>query len=96
MKKAHVDILGDVEKSIHEFLEKANKSLGDDSIKTVVEFGEIAATILSIAKDMNADIIVIGSHSRNWLENIVLGSQAQEVLKKTTLPLLIIPTKKQN
>jgi len=96
MREWRVDILGDLEKSVHEFLEKAKKSLGDDSIQTVVEFGEIATTILGTAKDLNADIIVIGSHSRKWLENIILGSQAADVLKKTTIPLYIIPTKKQN
>ena len=96
MREWRVDIMGDLEKSVREFLEKAKKSLGDDSIQTVVEFGEIAAIILGTAKDLNADIIVIGSHSRNWLENIILGSQAADVLKKTTIPLYIIPTKKQN
>jgi len=29
------------------------------------------------------------------LENIMMGSQAADVLKKTTIPLYIIPTKKQ-
>jgi nucleotide-binding universal stress UspA family protein len=96
MREWRVDILGDLEKSVHEFLNKVKKSLGDDSIQTVVEFGEIAATILGTAKDVNADIIVIGSHSRKWLENIILGSQAADVLKKATIPLYIIPTKRQN
>ena len=96
MREWRVDIMEDLEKSVREFLEKAKKSLGDDSIQTVVEFGEIATTILGTAKDLNADIIVIGSHSRKWLENIILGSQAADVLKKTTIPLYIIPTKKQN
>jgi nucleotide-binding universal stress UspA family protein len=95
MREWRVDIMGDLEKSVREFLGKAKKSLGDDSIQTVVEFGEITDIILGTAKDLNADIIVIGTHSRKWLENIFLGSQVADVLKKTALPLYIIPTKKE-
>lgn len=96
VREWHVDILGDLEKSVREFLGKAKKNLGDDSIQTVVEFGEIAATILDTAKDLNVDLIVMGSHSRKWLENIILGSAAQDVLKDTLIPLYIVPTKKRD
>jgi nucleotide-binding universal stress UspA family protein len=96
MRELRVDFTGDLEVSTQRYLDKTKKHLGDDSIQTVYEFGEIAATILGTAKDLNADIIVIGSHSRKWLENIILGSQAADVLKKTTIPLYIIPTKKHN
>jgi nucleotide-binding universal stress UspA family protein len=95
MRELRVDILGDLKKSTQEFLNKAKKHLGDDSIITRLEMGEIADTILSTAKEVNADVIVMGSHSRKWLENIILGSEAEDVLRKTTLPLFIIPTKNQ-
>ena len=91
-----VDIIGDLRIAIQKFLDKAKKQLGDESIRTEIEFGDIAYVILGTAKDLNADIIVMGSHSRKWLENIILGSQAADVLKKTTIPLYIIPTKKQD
>jgi len=95
MRELRVDILGDLKKSTQEFLDKSKKYLGDDSIKTVLKEGEIAETIMNTAKELKADVIVMGSHSRKWLENIILGSEAEEVLKKTTVPLFIIPTKKQ-
>ena len=91
-----VDIIGDLRIAIQKFLDKAKKQLGDESIRTVIEFGDIAYVILGTAADLNADIIVMGSHSRKWVENIILGSQAADVLKKTTIPLYIIPTKKQD
>jgi len=91
-----VDIIGDLRIAIQKFLDKAKKQLGDESIRTEIEFGDIAYVILGTAKDLNADIIVMGSHSRKWLENIILGSQAADVLKKTAIPLYIIPTKKRD
>lgn len=90
-----IDMLADLKKSTQKFLDKAKKHLGDDdSIKTVLENGEVAETILRTATEMKADIIVMGSHSRKWLEDILIGSEAQDVLKKSHIPLLIIPTKK--
>jgi nucleotide-binding universal stress UspA family protein len=79
MREFRVDIIDDLQKSIHVFLDKAKKLLGDESIQTVVEFGEIADIILGTAKDLDVDIIVMGSHSRRWLESIILGSEAEAV-----------------
>lgn len=77
------------------FLNKAKLHLADDSIRTVQKEGDFAQIILEIATEMKADCIVMGSHSQKWLENIVMGSVTQEVLRKTTIPLFIVPTKKQ-
>jgi nucleotide-binding universal stress UspA family protein len=78
------------------FLEKIKHHLGDKNIQTLVKEGDFAESILKAAKDSHADIIVIGSHSRKWLENIVMGSVTEKVLNHTSIPLFIIPTKKHN
>jgi nucleotide-binding universal stress UspA family protein len=78
------------------FLEKSKHHLGDKNIQTVVEEGEYAEVILKTAKVVHADIIVMGSHSHKWLENIIMGSVAEKVLLHTSIPLFIIPTKKRN
>ena len=75
------------------FLDKSRSHLGDASIQILVAEGDFAEAILKSAKNQHADIIVIGSHSRKWLENIVMGSVTEEVLHHTTIPLYIIPTK---
>jgi len=77
------------------FLDKLKKDLGDEKIKTLVKVGDTSDFILNTAKEINADIIVLGTHSRKWLENIIMGSIAESILKHSTLPLFIVPTKKQ-
>ena len=77
------------------FLDKTRSQLGDVNIQTAVEEGDLAATILKTAKKLEADVIVIGSHSQKWLENIVMGSVTEAVLRQSEIPLLIIPTKKR-
>jgi len=76
------------------YLEKLKHHLGDTSIQTIVKEGDFADSILKTAKEIHADILVMGSHSRKWLENIVMGSVTQDVLNNTTIPLFIVPTKK--
>jgi nucleotide-binding universal stress UspA family protein len=78
------------------FLDKSKHHLGDKTIQTQVKEGDFAESILKTAKDLHADIIVMGSHSRRWLENIVMGSVTEEVLHHTPIPLFIIPTKKHS
>ena len=89
------DIMDELKKTSLNFLEKSKHHLGDDAIKTMVREGSIGASILDVAKEINADTIVMGSHSRRWLENIIMGSITEYVLHRTAIPLFIIPTKKQ-
>jgi nucleotide-binding universal stress UspA family protein len=84
-----------LKKASLKFLDKTRTHLGDTTIRTMVAEGDFANTILRSAKSVNANIIVLGSHSRKWLENIVMGSVAEEVLRHTAIPLFIIPTKKR-
>ena len=77
------------------FLDKSKEHLGDNDIETLVMEGDFAKSILEAANTLKVDVIVIGTHSRKWLESIVMGSVAKEVLLKTSIPILIIPTKKQ-
>jgi nucleotide-binding universal stress UspA family protein len=78
------------------FLEKAKRHLGDTTIQTVMKGGDFAQKILETAEEIKADCIVMGSHSQKWLENILVGSVTEEVLRKTTFPLFIVPTKKRD
>ena len=89
-----VDLLGDLKVTTQAFLDKSKKQLGDEAVQTVLKEGEIADTILKTAKEMDIDIIVVGSHSRKWLENII-GSQAEDVLTNSPIPVLIVPIKKK-
>ncbi|MCX6270935.1 MAG: universal stress protein [Bacteroidetes bacterium] len=91
-----LDSVEGLQKASQHFLDKTKHHLGDNSIKTLIKEGDIAESILKAAKDLHADIIVMGSHSRKWLEKIVLGSVAEKTLDHTTIPLFFIPTKKHH
>jgi nucleotide-binding universal stress UspA family protein len=78
------------------FLEKIKLHLGDKTICTVLEEGDFADTILMKAKGLDIDILVMGSHSHRWLEDLVLGSVTTKVVRLTTIPVFIVPTKKRD
>ena len=76
-----------------QYLSKLKQLLGDDTIQIVVKNGECGETILSAATELNADIVVMGTHSRRGFEKILLGSIAEHVLRKSLIPVFIIPIK---
>lgn len=54
-----------------------------------------ATGILNAADELNADLIVMGSHGRTGFKKFFLGSVAQEVLSISPLPVLIIKSVNQ-
>lgn len=50
------------------------------------------AGILEFAQKHDNDLIVIGTHSRNLLERALLGSTADRIVRKSTVPVLVVPT----
>ena len=78
------------------FMEKMKHHLGDMMIKSLIKEGDFADCILETVKEEDIDIIVMGSHSKKWLENIVMGSVTESVLRQSTIPMFIVPTGKRN
>ncbi len=83
----------DLNKAAMDFLQKTKIHLGDETIQTLTGEGETATVILKVAKEMEVDIIVIGSHGRSGLNKLLMGNVAEEVLHHSSIPLFVIPTK---
>lgn len=50
----------------------------------------VSAVIDSDALNWKADLIVIGTHGRSGLNRLLLGSVAEEVVRGTPLPVLLV------
>lgn len=50
--------------------------------------------ILEYAKEKNAHYIVMGSHGRSGLYDMVVGSLTKEITKSAEIPVLVIPVHK--
>lgn len=59
--------------------------------KLIVKQGIPSEVIIQEATDLNIDLIVIGSLGHNMLYNVFIGSVATEVIKRSPVPLLVVP-----
>lgn len=55
-----------------------------------MEVGRAQDKILSVAKSIGADLIVVGSHGRHGLEKLMLGSTANAVLQGALCDVLAV------
>ena len=83
----------ELKKTAEDYLDNIKWNLGDETIQTMIKEGDYAEIILQTAKEMNAKIIVMGTHSRKGLDKVLLGSVAENVLHNSTIPLFVIPVK---
>ncbi len=89
----NLEMQEEIKKVAENYLEKAAAHLGKN-IQTHLRVGETAEEILNYAKEWNADLIVMGTHSRSALEKLFMGAEATKVLEKTTIPVFMVPVKK--
>jgi universal stress protein A len=59
-------------------------------VEHVLSEGEPASEIIRFANGMNADLIVMGSHGRGGLARVLMGSVAEQVLRRASCPLMIV------
>jgi nucleotide-binding universal stress UspA family protein len=87
------DLIERARASIVKTLEEAKQKFTEQGVEAETKLLEgqvIAREITNAAKDLNADLIVIGSHGRTGLKKLFLGSVAQSILSEGTTPVLIV------
>jgi nucleotide-binding universal stress UspA family protein len=68
------------------------RALGVTVDGTVVQ-GEPAYEIVQFARKQNADAVVMGTHGRTGLKRMFIGSVAEDVLRSSTVPVVIVRDK---
>ena len=87
------DLIERARASIVKTLEEAKLKFTEQGVEAETKLLEgqvIAREISNAAKELNADLIVIGSHGRTGLKKLFLGSVAQSILSEGTTPVLIV------
>jgi nucleotide-binding universal stress UspA family protein len=83
----------DEHRQIQELADRMRKA-GINTTALLVHDKTVEA-ILQEASDVEADFIVVGSHGRGAMYQLLVGSVSKGVLHKSTLPVLVIPTHKR-
>ncbi len=76
------------EKKFTEFLEQSY--LKDIKITPLIKHYKVFSEVNEIAKDHNADLIVMGSHGVDGLKEIFIGSNTERVVRNAEVPVLVI------
>ncbi len=67
------------------------KEIRDDmNVEALVVQGIPFVEIISIAKENNIDMIVLGSHGRTGIAHMMLGSVSEKVVRKAPCPVLTV------
>ena len=87
-KKFHVE-----HRQIQELASRMRKA-GVETTALLVH-GATVDTILKEASDLEVDMIVVGSHGRGAMYQLLMGSVSEAVLHKSRFPVLVVPTHKR-
>ena len=56
----------------------------------------IADQILELADSLRTDLLVVGTHGAQGIERMLLGSVADKVVRGASMPVLVVPTRKES
>jgi nucleotide-binding universal stress UspA family protein len=69
----------------------AKKFGGSLQVTHFNEYGSTADGIISCAIEFKADLVVLGTHHRSGLDRLLMGNIAEDVLRHSHVPVLVVP-----
>ena len=79
----------------HRQIQKIAKRLREEGLDAtaLLVHGPTVETILKEASDLDVDIIIVGSHGRGAVYQLLVGSVSEGILRESQCPVLIVPTR---
>ncbi|HEX7481280.1 MAG TPA: universal stress protein [Polyangiales bacterium] len=83
------DVKGHLSTQLSELVAK-HRGAGNKLHARLVE-GAPAGGIVEFAKELAADLVIMGTHGRTGLAHLMLGSVAERVVRSASCPVLTVP-----
>ncbi|MBI4673207.1 MAG: universal stress protein [Chloroflexi bacterium] len=79
-------------KEAHDYLDRIKQDLVTRGLQvsTVLKEGETSESIIEFAQTQDVDLIAMSTHGRTGLRRAIFGSVAEDVLRRTGKPVLLI------
>ena len=77
--------------AVAERLRRKAAFFGADDVDTEVATGVAHGAIREIVARSDADLVVMGIAHRSWLDRLLFGSTLRRVLRRATVPVLVVP-----
>lgn len=81
-------LLNEAEKTIEQYIRLYD---GVDRVERFTPEGIPEQEIINISKEWEADLIIMGTHGRSSIRQMLTGSVAEYVIRHATIPVLITP-----
>ena len=91
--RADSELLKKQSKTAKKYMEKLEDSANKVGVKIklqILKSTSVVKDITTFAKSRKIDLIVMSSHGRTGLDKIILGSVANGVIQRSTIPVLLI------
>jgi nucleotide-binding universal stress UspA family protein len=75
---------------LQQFSENATEGEGAGTDEIIVERGNPVEQIINHSKKLNCDLIVMGTHGHGTLEDVMIGSTARRVVRRSKIPVLVV------
>lgn len=86
LRKEGVRVLGEAEKACA----AADVQCRAEMVESDSASDDVAAVVLRHAGQIHADLLVMGTHGRRGVRRLVIGSVAEQVLRQSRIPLLLV------
>src|SRR5262249_32212385 len=80
----------DAEERMAEFVRWAN--FGRIQFATVVKVGQAVSTICEFVETEKVDLVITSTHGRTGFKHVMLGSTAEQVVRRASCPVLTVPS----
>ncbi|NEQ55392.1 MAG: universal stress protein [Leptolyngbya sp. SIO3F4] len=80
----------DRKQKVRAFTRDKLSEMGYDDIHIEVVIGDTTSKIVDYAQEINADLIVMPSHGRKGVSHFLMGSVAEQVVRLSPCPVLIL------
>ena len=71
-------------------VEQVKRMAGDLPVETAVITGHPASAITGFAKDKGVNLIVVGTLGKSGIEELLLGSVADKIIRTAPCPVLVV------
>ena len=82
-----------IKEALHQFSEDVKQQQAGDGFTTddiIVRRGNPVEEILKYCEEKNCDLIVMGTHGHGTLADVMMGSTARRVLRRSKKPVLVV------
>lgn len=91
--RADSELLKKQTKAAQQFMGKLEESANKAGVQIklqIIKSSSVVKDITAFAKSRKTDLIVMNSHGRTGLDKLILGSVANGVIQRSTIPILLL------